>query len=87
MKMFRAKITLLRELQLTDNFFSANAGNLCKPLNDVDGALKCSMACIDKDYDDRFNKSGQDSAIFSDVIFVFFHYLRNVMYNRNVKNW
>ena len=37
-------------------FISANAGNLCNPLNDDDGALKCSMACIDKDYDDRFNK-------------------------------
>ena len=36
--------------------FSADAGNLCNPLNDNDPTgkyLKCSMACIDENYNDR----------------------------------
>ena len=48
-----------------------NAGNLCNPLNDDDGDLKCSMACIDKDYDDRY-KNDKNWVIFDDVIFAFF---------------
>ena len=38
-----------------DIFFSANARNLCDPLNNDGEYLKCSMACIDKDYDNRYN--------------------------------
>ena len=50
-----------------------NAGNLCNPLNDDDGDLKCSMACIDKDYDDRY-KIGQNSlTIFDNLIFALFY--------------
>ena len=36
--------------------FSADAENICNPLNHDDPTgkdLKCSMACIDKDYSDR----------------------------------
>ena len=33
-------------------FFSANAKNLCNP-DGKGNETKCSMKCIDKDYDDR----------------------------------